>query len=89
VTWTWLSTRFVMARMWVRHGALAFRIEVRDRPSPRRRSGGVKLEAARAGVAGEGGAASTKSRRLGTAGWAGRGERDGKVYARNRLRYAS
>ena len=27
--------------------------------------------------------------RLGTAGWAGRGERDGKVYARNRLRYAS
>ena len=35
------------------------------------------------------GAASTKLRRLGTAGWAGRGERDGKVYARNRCRYAS
>jgi hypothetical protein len=35
------------------------------------------------------GAASTKSRRFGTAGWAGRGERDGKVYARNRCRYAS
>jgi hypothetical protein len=30
------------------------------------------------------GAASTKSRRFGTAGWAGRGEQDGKVYARNR-----
>jgi len=35
------------------------------------------------------GAASTKSRRFSTAGWAGRGERDGKVYERNRLRYAS
>jgi hypothetical protein len=41
------------------------------------------------GVAGRVGAASTKSRRFSTAGWAGRGERDGKVYARNRLRYAS
>ena len=30
----------------VRHEALLFRMEVRDRPSPRRRSGGVKLEAA-------------------------------------------
>jgi hypothetical protein len=29
----------------VRHEALVFRMEVRDRPSPRRRSGGVKLEA--------------------------------------------
>ena len=28
------------------HEALLFRLEVRDRPSPRRRSGGVKLEAA-------------------------------------------
>ena len=35
------------------------------------------------------GAASTKSRRLRTAGWAGRGEQDGKVHARNRCRYAS
>src|SRR6266704_1806981 len=35
------------------------------------------------------GAASTKSRRSSTAGWGGRGERDGKVYARNRCRYAS
>jgi hypothetical protein len=35
------------------------------------------------------GAASTKSRRFGTAGWAGRGERDEKVYARNRCCYAS
>ena len=30
----------------VRHEALLFRMEVRDRPSPRRRSGGAKLEAA-------------------------------------------
>jgi hypothetical protein len=30
----------------VRHEALLFRMEVRDRPSPRRRSGGVKLKAA-------------------------------------------
>ena len=58
--------------------------------SPRRRSGGVKLEAAsRHGSVGRAGAASTKSRRFSTAGWAGRGERDGKVYARNRCRYAS
>jgi hypothetical protein len=30
----------------VRHEALLLRVEVRDRPSPGRRSGGVKLEAA-------------------------------------------
>jgi hypothetical protein len=30
----------------VRHEALVFRMEVKDRPSPRRRSGGVKLEEA-------------------------------------------
>jgi hypothetical protein len=30
----------------VRHEALLLRVEVRDRPSLRRRSGGVKLEAA-------------------------------------------
>jgi hypothetical protein len=30
----------------VRHEALLLRMEVKDRPSPRRRSGGVKLEAA-------------------------------------------
>src|SRR6476660_292301 len=35
--------------MWVRHEALLFRMEVRDRPSPRRRSGGVKVEAVGAG----------------------------------------
>ena len=35
------------------------------------------------------GAASTKSGRSGTAGWAGPGERDEKVYVRNRCRYAS
>ncbi len=33
----------------VRHEALLFRMEVRDRPSPRRRSGGAKLEAAESG----------------------------------------
>jgi hypothetical protein len=35
------------------------------------------------------GAASTKLGRPGTAGWVGSGERDGKVYARNRCCYAS
>jgi hypothetical protein len=35
------------------------------------------------------GAASTKSGRPRTAGWVGPGERDGKVYARNRCCYAS
>jgi hypothetical protein len=35
------------------------------------------------------GAASTKSGRPSTAGWVGPGERDGKVYGRNRCRYAS
>ena len=35
------------------------------------------------------GAASTKLGRLRIAGWAGPGERDGKVYARNRCCYAS
>ena len=35
------------------------------------------------------GAASTKSGRFSTAGWAGPGERDGKVYVRNRCCYAS
>src|SRR5215831_11376229 len=62
----------------VRHEALLLPNGGERPPSPCRRSGGVKLEAA-----------WTKSRRSGTAGWAGRGERSGKVYARNRLRYAS
>jgi hypothetical protein len=35
------------------------------------------------------GAASTKLGRPRTAGWVGPGERDGKVYARNRCCYAS
>jgi hypothetical protein len=35
------------------------------------------------------GAASTKLGRPRTTGWVGPGERDGKVYARNRCRYAS
>jgi hypothetical protein len=35
------------------------------------------------------GAASTKLGRFRTAGWAGPGERNGKVYARNRCCYAS
>jgi hypothetical protein len=50
----------------------------------------VKLEAAvPGGRRGLVGAASTKLGRLRTAGWVGPGERDGKVYARNRCRYAS
>src|ERR1017187_1815123 len=55
-------------------------------PSQRRGEAGGSLIR---GSPGRAGAASTKSRRLGTAGWAGRGEQDGKVYERNRLRYAS
>jgi hypothetical protein len=43
---TYRSIPWLMARLWVRHEALLFRMEVRDRPSPRRRSGEVKLEAA-------------------------------------------
>ncbi len=35
-----------LTRFRLRHEALLSRMEVRDRPSPRRRSGGVKLEAA-------------------------------------------
>ena len=35
-----------LTRIRLRHEALLSRMEVRDRPSPRRRSGGVKLEAA-------------------------------------------
>ena len=58
--------------------------------SPCRRSGGVKLEAAVPGDRrGSVGAASTKSGRPSTTGWVGPGERDGKVYVRNRCRYAS
>ena len=49
----------------------------------------MKLEAAVPGIAGGVGAASTKSGRPSTTGWVGPGERDGKVYARNRCRYAS
>jgi len=79
-----------LTRFRLRHEALLFRMEVRDHPSPRRRSGGVKLEAADpGGRRGEAGAVSTKSRRSSTTGWAERGERDEKVYERNRCRYAS
>jgi transposase len=38
--------RSTLVIIWVRREALSLRMEVRDRPSPRRRSGGVKLEAA-------------------------------------------
>ena len=38
-----------LQKLMVRHEALLFRMEVKDRPSPRRRSGGVKLEEAWAG----------------------------------------
>ena len=36
----------VIEYLWVRHEARLFRMEVKDRPFPCRRSGGVKLEAA-------------------------------------------
>src|ERR1019366_7749768 len=49
-------------------------------PSQRRGEAGGSLS--RGSVA-RVGAASTKSRRPGTAGWGGGGERDGKVYERN------
>ena len=38
--------RSILVIVWVRREALSLRMEVKDRPSPRRRSGGVKLEAA-------------------------------------------
>ena len=38
--------RSILVIIWVRREALSLRMEVKDRPSPRRRSGGVKLEAA-------------------------------------------
>jgi hypothetical protein len=50
----------VLLPLRVRHEALLFRMEVRDRPSPRRRSGGAKLEAAESGVAGDGGSSLDK-----------------------------
>jgi hypothetical protein len=74
----------------VRHEALSF-TDGGERPSissPSWRWGEAGGSLIR-GSPGRAGAASTKSRRFSTAGWAGRGERDGKVYARNRLRYAS
>ncbi|HXZ77147.1 MAG TPA: transposase [Streptosporangiaceae bacterium] len=38
--------RSILVIIWVRREALSLRMEVKDRPSPRRRSGGVKREAA-------------------------------------------
>jgi hypothetical protein len=79
-----------LQKMMVRHEALVFP-DGGGRPrSLRRRSGGDEAGGSlNRGSPGRAGAASTKSRRFSTAGWAGRGERDGKVYERNRLRYAS
>jgi len=68
----------------VRHEALSF-TDGGERPSispPSRRRGEAGGSLIR-GSPGRAGAASTKPRRFSTAGWAGRGERDGKVYARN------
>jgi len=69
----------------VRHEALVVS-NGGGRPSlPCRRSGGVEAGGSLIrGSPGRVGAASTKSCRSSTAGWAGRGERDGKEYARNR-----
>jgi hypothetical protein len=79
-----------LQKLMVRHEALVFP-DGGGRPrSLRRRSGGDEAGGSLSrGSPGRAGAASTKSRRSSTAGWAGRGERDGKVYERNRLRYAS
>ena len=79
-----------LQKLMVRHEALVFP-DGGGRPrSLRRRSGGDEAGGSlNRGSPGRAGAASTKSRRFSTAGWAGRGERDGKVYERNRLRYAS
>src|SRR5262249_17346441 len=67
-----------------------YRMGGKDRPSFSRRSGGTEREeVCPRGSPGRTEATSTKSRRSRTTGWAGRGEQDGKVYARNRLRYAS
>jgi N-terminal domain of reverse transcriptase len=79
-----------LQKLMVRHEALVFP-DGGGRPrSLRRRSGGDEAGGSLSrGSPGRAGAASTKSRRFSTAGWAGRGERDGKVYERNRLRYAS
>ena len=41
-----LSKGYDLEYIWVRHEARLFRMEVKDRPFPCRRSGGVKLEAA-------------------------------------------
>jgi hypothetical protein len=73
----------------LRHEALLCSDGGERPPSLGRRSGWVKLEAAGTGVPGKVGAASTKSGRPSTAGWVGAGERDGKVYERNRCCYAS
>ena len=40
------ALQVAVGRVGLRHEALSLRMEVKDRPSPRRRSGGVKLEAA-------------------------------------------
>jgi hypothetical protein len=79
-----------LQKLMVRHEALVFP-DGGGRPrSLRRRSGGDEAGGSLSrGSPGRAGAASTKSRRFSTPGWAGRGERDGKVYERNRLRYAS
>ena len=84
------SCRTDLIRACVRHEALSF-TDGGERPSissPSWRWGEAGGSLIR-GSPGRAGAASTKSRRPSTAGWGGRGERDGKVHARNRLRYAS
>jgi hypothetical protein len=50
------------------------------------RGGGVKQEAARTGVAGKGGSSLDEVATVSTAGWAGRGERDGNASPRRRWR---
>ncbi|WP_372470443.1 Tn3 family transposase [Nonomuraea aurantiaca] len=74
----------------VRHEALFCSDGGERPPALCRRSGEAKVGGSLIrGSPGRVGAASTKSGRSRTAGWAGPGEREGKVYARNRCRYAS
>lgn len=80
--------RLVTAAL-VRHEARLYRMEVRDRHHLAVVAAGEAGGSLSRESPGRVGAASTKSRRSSTTGWGGRGERDGKVYARNRCRYAS
>ena len=74
----------------VRHEALVVRVGVRDHHRGLGRSRGREAGGSLAGeTPGRAGAALTKPCRVSTAGWRGRGERAGEVYARNRRQHLS